>query len=198
MLVTAQHVVAEAKKIKNSNKSSVRVFAGSIDITLWNILGESQELDICTIEVPKDVDIISIEKSYLVCNCWPIISPQIGDIAFIVGYPAINRQQENTNDILHVPLIIADSITGITDSKIRMDVEDTKRAFYSDMHDCSFDNYGGMSGAPIFIYTNNVLNVVGIFIESVGFSGCLEASRENSTFFGVLTKYIDVHGGIVT
>ena len=151
-LLTADHVMREIEALQNDRK--VVVFLGGtgnpVDITDWTCIDRNALVDLHTIEVPKQFDASIIQKQFFIINEWPLQRANVGDSAFVIGYPAAHRQGAPSSVGLRITPI-ADFVTDVGPRKFTMADETDEREVILDPQNLGIPNhFGGMSGSPAF------------------------------------------------
>jgi hypothetical protein len=168
-LVSANHVFAEINSLK-ANMDIVVLLGGNgcepMDVSRWPVCDRDESIDICTIEVPEEFDVSSLNKKFFKSEIWPHPRARETDRAFIIGYPAVHRS--GTQDTIDIRLCPIDDF--VTDSGPRRftiaDEKDERQPFFMSE---GFDvpkSFGGMSGSPVFrMIEDSRPEFIGTFIE---------------------------------
>lgn len=169
-LITADHVVAEIDKLKDS--SDIIMLLGIpgarfTETTEWPVIARNDQADICTILIPQKP-----EYSVLNAHCYELdenqpIRARVGDKALILGFPKLHR--EATQDRINTrSLSIMDYVTHVAGRRFTIADESNGREILINPHNLSFpDHVGGMSGAPVFrISGSTPPAVIGILSQS--------------------------------
>jgi hypothetical protein len=197
-IITAEHVIDDRDKLIKKHGNVITITGGHgktmVDISKWQVIGRNNEIDICTLQVPDSFDPARINKKFCQPRLWPTQRVVLGEKAFTVGYPRQHRRAEEKM-IIGSLLPISDFVTDVGPRRFTIADENDERILkkYTENLD-DIEQFGGMSGAPIFVHRNNGwLDPVGILIEGGGIIDSIRAPLRCAHL-----DFIDIAGAIRT
>ncbi len=152
-LVTADHLIAEVDQLRQ--RSDIVVLLGVpgvslIDITLWPTIARDDYVDLCTIQIPLEIEFGVLDNYCFDLDLAQSTRASIGDNALILGFPKLHRQVCG-NRINTRALPMMDYVTHVADRRFTIADETNRREILINPDNLSFpEHVGGMSGAPVF------------------------------------------------
>ena len=169
-LVTADHFVAEVEKLRQ--RVDIVVLLGTpgasfTDITPWPIIARDDSVDICTFQVPDEMELRELDKYCFDLDLAQSRRAAVGDQVLILGFPKSHRQASGSSINTRV-LPIMDFVTHVGDRRFTVADETSQREILINPDNLSFPGHvGGMSGAPAFRISDSAPpSLVGILSES--------------------------------
>ena len=166
-LVTAQHVVDGLFR----DGVHALLVAGNgtqpIDIShLRDRIYVDRSADIATIALPDDIDISTIQRSFVEMKSWPPLRALKGEIAYFLGYPGLHRKPGLNSVKLHLTPF-CDFVTSVSDRQFYLVDENLERlASKFTQEDLEpFGPTGGLSGSSVFVNRDGTLVPVGVLYE---------------------------------
>lgn len=185
LLVTNHHVY------KEMSCPGRRVFLCGkgewFSITNWDLVDQSQSVDLAVLAVPDDFNEGTLGKNFCVLPSSRLRISR-GDTVFFVGYPALHRLR--CGDELTISITpFCDTVSSVSDLQfvVADETQGRKEVRYSAGLE-TFGSTGGMSGSPIF--TNEGKRIVPVGVLSQG------DETVHASFFATHIDFIQEDGSI--
>lgn len=165
LLITNAHVIKAALKTD-------RVLVGKVEIyeIKKKVLDIDEDLDLAVIDLSDGLneELEDTNKMFFEPKIWPPLKPEREDLVYIVGFPGVFREDEETFTSVHYAAI-HENIVDVTDRRMisQFTRENWKNVLGpKDVEDLT--RLGGLSGGPVFMNRDGQADLVGFTFEDGG------------------------------
>jgi hypothetical protein len=131
------------------------------------LIDSCETLDLATILIPNHIKLMMVQEGKLFFKYKDPLNVEVGDMVFALGWPGVLREDQINSSNLYVTTI-HDEVISVSDRRFIIEFHREnwlKRMCEKEITDLT--SLGGLSGGPVFLFSDGILHIVGVIFENV-------------------------------